>query len=64
MILNALLESPAPVAIGHHGISFLRTALLELGRAGIDTYVESLCNTKKDGHAPQIVEVAGAVVGP
>ncbi|CDZ97192.1 Translational repressor Pumilio/PUF3 and related RNA-binding proteins (Puf superfamily) [Phaffia rhodozyma] len=64
IILMALLESPSPVAVGHHGISFLRTALLELGRPGVEAYVDNLCTVKKGGHAPQIVEIAGTVVGP
>jgi hypothetical protein len=59
----ALLESPSPVAVGHHGISFLRTALLELGRPGVEAYVDALC-CKRSGGSPLIVEVAGAVVGP
>ena len=63
-ILMALLESPAPVAVGHHGISFLRTALLELGRPGVEMYVDTLCSVRREGQSPQIVEVAGAVVGP
>jgi hypothetical protein len=62
-ILEALVTSTSPVAIGHHGVSFLRTALLELGRPGVERYVEALCSSDP-GHAAPIVEIAGAVVGP
>jgi hypothetical protein len=62
-VLETLVTSTSPVAIGHHGVSFLRAALLELGRPGVEYYVDALCSSDP-GHAAPIVEIAGAVVGP
>ncbi|KAK4685781.1 hypothetical protein P7C73_g4358, partial [Tremellales sp. Uapishka_1] len=59
---DAILSAYPPVATTHHGVNFVKIALMDGGRASIVKYVDTIC-TYEEGRTPGIVAIATSSIG-